>query len=63
MTSLSGVDLYDGLLDRLKNIQDRKGHPYQFYQKVGFQLVGVIPDANGLGKPDILLAKRVIPWK
>ena len=25
----------------------------------GYALVGVIPDANGLGKPDIMMAKRV----
>ena len=25
----------------------------------GFVIVGVVPDANGLGKPDILMAKRV----
>jgi aminoglycoside 6'-N-acetyltransferase I len=28
-------------------------------QKLGFSVVGVVPDANGLGKPDILMAKRV----
>lgn len=28
-------------------------------QKLGFTTVGVVPDANGLGKPDILMAKRV----
>ena len=29
------------------------------YQKCGFVIVGVVPDANGPGKPDILMAKRV----
>jgi hypothetical protein len=27
--------------------------------KVGFVIVGVMPDANGWGKPDIFMAKRV----
>jgi len=34
-------------------------HAEAFYQKCGFVIVGVVPDANGLGKPDILMAKRV----
>ena len=63
MTSLANVDLYDDLLGRIRNIRNLKGHPYEFYLKLGFQIVGVLPDANGLGKPDILLAKRVIQWK
>jgi aminoglycoside 6'-N-acetyltransferase I len=63
MTSLAGVDLYDNLLGRLREIKNFKDHPYEFYLKLGFQIVGVIPDANGLGKPDILLAKRVVEWK
>ena len=47
-------------LDEAKaEIKNLKGHPYEFYQKVGFVLVGVIPDANGPGKPDIVMAKRV----
>ena len=64
MTSLAGVDLYDGLLDRLGHIRNVKGHPYEFYQKMGFIIIGAIPDANGPGKPDILLAKRLSggPW-
>lgn len=59
MTSLAGVDLYDDLPARLQAIQNYKRHPFEFYQKLGFVLVGVIPDANGLGKPDILMAKRL----
>ncbi len=59
MTSLSGVDLYPNLPERIANIRNYRGHPYAFYQKAGFTIVGVIPDANGFGKPDILMAKRV----
>jgi len=41
--------------------EDRAGHLFAFYQRVGFEVLGVIPDANGPGKPDILMAKRVRP--
>ena len=34
-------------------------HPAGFYLRMGFEVVGLIPDANGPGKPDILMAKRV----
>jgi aminoglycoside 6'-N-acetyltransferase I len=60
-TSLGGVDLYPDVLEHLATIRNLHGHPYAFYQKVGFTIVGVIPDANGFGKPDILMAKRVLP--
>ena len=59
MTSLAGVDLYPDPARRLTEIEDRKGHPFAFYLRCGFSLVGVVPDANGFGRPDILLAKRV----
>lgn len=58
-TSLGGLDLYPDVLAHLQAITDRKGHPFLFYQKLGFVLSGVIPDANGFGKPDIFLSKRV----
>ena len=58
-TSLSGQDLYRDLWQQIKAIQNYAWHPYEFYQKQGYTIVGVIPDANGLGKPDILMAKRV----
>jgi aminoglycoside 6'-N-acetyltransferase I len=59
MTTLSAVDLYPDPWHHLSSIQNLKDHPYEFYQKCGFVIVGVIPDANGLGKPDIIMAKRV----
>ena len=60
MTSLAGVDLYPDPLAHLAAIRNYKGHPYEFYRKVGFAIAGVLPDANGLGKPDIFLAKSVV---
>lgn len=59
MTTLSGVDLYPNVWEHISRIQNLKGHPYEFYQKQGFTITGVVPDANGWGKPDILMAKRV----
>ena len=58
-TSLSGVDLYDRLWERIASIRNLNKHPYEFYQKQGFHIVGVLPDANGFGKPDIYMAKRL----
>jgi len=58
-TSLSNQDLYEDLWDKIKNIKNLNNHPYEFYLKNGFKIVGVVPDANGLGKPDIMMAKRV----
>jgi aminoglycoside 6'-N-acetyltransferase I len=60
MTTLSGVDLYTDTWRHIAGIRNLRGHPYEFYQKCGFTIVGVVPDANGPGKPDILLAKRVV---
>jgi aminoglycoside 6'-N-acetyltransferase I len=58
MTTLSGVDLYPDVLEHLANIKNLRGHPYEFYQKLGFSIIGAMPDANGPGKPDIYMAKR-----
>jgi aminoglycoside 6'-N-acetyltransferase I len=58
-TSLSGVNLYADIPGAIRNVRNRKRHPYEFYQRLGFQIVGVMPDANGPGRPDIFLAKRV----
>jgi aminoglycoside 6'-N-acetyltransferase I len=58
-TSLGGVDVYPNVLEHLTNIRNLHRHPYEFYQKLGYTIVGIIPDANGFGKPDICMAKRV----
>ncbi|NPV02924.1 MAG: GNAT family N-acetyltransferase [Brevinematales bacterium] len=59
-TSLSGKNLYDNLWKEIDGIKNLAGHPYEFYIKNGYIIVGVIPDANGIGKPDILMAKRLL---
>jgi len=59
MTSLAHVDLYENLWEQIRNIRNLKGHPYEFYQKMGYIITGVMPDANGRGKPDIYMSKRV----
>ncbi len=59
LTSLAGEDLFADPLGALQRITARAPHPLEFYRRLGFVVVGVIPDANGPGRPDILLAKRV----
>lgn len=59
MTSLAGQDLFPDPLQKLAAIQAVKPHPFVFYQKMGYALIGVVPDANGPGKPDILMGKRI----
>lgn len=58
-TSLYGIDLFPNPLEHLLNIRNIRNHPYEFYQKCGFVLTGIVPDANGFGKPDIIMSKRV----
>ena len=58
-TSLSDTDLYPDPLEHLAAITNPGRHPYEFYLACGFSIVGVIPDANGPGKPDILMARRL----
>ena len=59
MTSLADVNLYENLPQKIASIRNLRHHPYEFYQKCDFNIIGVIPDANGRGKPDILMAKQV----
>jgi len=60
MTSLAGVDLYQDLLGSLAALHDLgRGHPFLFYQKLGYRVTGVMPDADGPGLPDIFMSKSL----
>ena len=59
MTSLSEVDLFENTWEKIQNIRNFKNHPYTFYQKLGYIITGIVPNANGIGKPDILMSTRV----
>jgi aminoglycoside 6'-N-acetyltransferase I len=58
-TSLFGSDVWSDPLGALAAIEETAGHAFAFYRKQGYALVGLIPDANGPGKPDIWMAKRL----
>jgi aminoglycoside 6'-N-acetyltransferase I len=60
MTSLSNVDLYRDIPAHLRDLHDLgRSHPFLFYRKLGYVVTGVMPDANGPGKPDIYMSKRL----
>ncbi len=58
-TNLFGRELYPDVLGMARQLESVADHPFVFYQKVGFVVTGLVPDANGFGKPDILMSKRV----
>lgn len=58
-TSLYGADLLPDVFRHVAAIRNVGRHPFEFYQKCGYVIVGVLPDVNGPGRPDILMAKRI----
>jgi len=58
-TNLFGQDLFPHVAGKLDSVAETAGHAFGFYRRQGYEVVGVIPDANGAGKPDILMAKRL----
>jgi aminoglycoside 6'-N-acetyltransferase I len=62
MTSMADIDLYSDVARHIAGVQDLgRGHPFLFYQKLGYVVTGVLPDANGRGRPDIFMSKRLDP--
>ncbi|MBM3650457.1 MAG: GNAT family N-acetyltransferase [Alphaproteobacteria bacterium] len=59
-TTLYGHDLWSDVGHHSATVQPTaRGHALSFYRRHGFQVIGVLPDVNGFGRPDILLAKRL----
>jgi aminoglycoside 6'-N-acetyltransferase I len=59
-TNLHGRDLWPDVLGHAATAAATPhGHALTFYRWHGYQIVGVLPDVNGRGRPDILLAKRL----
>ena len=60
MTSLADVDLYGNVPRHIAELRDLgRSHPFLFYRKLGYVVTGVMPDANGRGRPDIYMSKNL----
>jgi aminoglycoside 6'-N-acetyltransferase I len=58
-TTLFDKELFDDPFPAIRDMKALAWHPFVFYRRRGFQVYGVIPDAFGVGKPDILMAKQI----
>jgi len=58
-TSLSNLDLYQCMTKAIENFNAPTDHAANFWLDIGFTLVGVLPDEEGLGKPGLHFARRL----
>ena len=58
-TNLFGRDIFFDVLTSADTIEEALGHPFRFYQRLGYVVIGLLPDVNGFGQPDILIGKRI----
>lgn len=60
-TSLSSVSINrENIFSEIRNVKNTKDHPFEFYQKCGYTIIGIIPNANGYKKPDIWMWKDLL---
>lgn len=60
-TSLFGRALFPDVLAHAAVVEATpRGHALTFYRKHGYRVVGLLPDVNGAGRPDILMAKSLV---
>lgn len=58
-TNVSGRDLFDDPAAAIAELDFEPGHALGFWLRMGYRVTGLIPDAEGPGKPSINLAKRL----
>lgn len=59
-TSVFDADLYRDLPGHISGLRDLgRRHPFLFYRKLGYVVTGLMPDANGRGRPDIYMSKAL----
>ena len=59
-STLFGRDLWPDVLAYAGSVEaTARGHALTFYQQHGYQIVGLLPDVDGPGRHDILMAKRL----
>ena len=59
-TTLFGRDAWPDVLGAARGAAPTAaGHALGFFRRHGFEVVGLLPDVNGAGKPDLLMAKRL----
>ena len=58
-TNIFGKNLGPEPLRALAELAPAAGHAFTFYRQLGYGVSGVVPDANGPGKHDILMSKQI----
>jgi aminoglycoside 6'-N-acetyltransferase I len=58
-TSLFGTDIYTDPVGAIRDLEVTGRNPVRFWRSAGFKIVGLMPDAEGIGKPSIYLARRL----